>query len=83
MALVLIGLGLMAVVTQQYFGSTSKLGGANVFLAGRPAVLMGLSQIALGCAPLALWFRVARVAAWWAGGCLVVFGGLLFAAARS
>ena len=52
-SLTLVALGLFAVFTQHYYGSTNKLGGAVVSLWGTPAVLMGLSTVFLGMAPLA------------------------------
>ena len=67
-SLTLVGLGLFAVFTQHYYGSTNKLGGAVVSLWGTPAVLMGLSTVFLGMAPLALWFASKKAAGLWATG---------------
>ena len=69
-SLTLVGLGLFAVFTQHYYGSTSKLGRAVVSLWGTPAVLMGLSTVFLGLAPLALWFASKKSAGLWATGWL-------------
>ena len=67
-SLTLVGLGLFAVFTQHYYGSTNKLGRAVVSLWGTPAALMGLSTVFLGLAPLALWFASKKSAGLWATG---------------
>jgi len=69
-SLTLIGLGLMAVVTQSYYGRSSKMGGAEVSLNGTPAVAMGLFTVFLGLLPLALWFPGKRSALAWALACI-------------
>jgi hypothetical protein len=76
-AFAMISLGLWSIASQHYFGRTTKFGGAEVSLDGQPAVLMGLLYIALGALPLALWFRTARIAVWWASACVVAFLALL------
>ena len=78
-ALGLSGLGLLSIVTGEYVGHTSKYGGADVHLQGRQAVLMGCVYITFGCLPLALWWRTARAAGWWAAGSAFVGAVLLFA----
>lgn len=65
-SLTLVALGLFAVFTQHYYGSTNKLGRAEVSLWGVPAVVMGLSTVFLGMAPLALWLSSKKSAALWA-----------------
>ena len=80
-AVVMTALGVLSVATESYYGYTSKYGGIEVFLEGRRAVLMGLLYISLGAMPLAIWFNTGRRAAWWAGGCALVFAGLLLAVA--
>ena len=72
-----VALGIWSLVTGTYSGHTSKLGGADVFLTGAPAMRAGAMTIALGLAPLALCFRTARQAGWWAGGCIAMFLVLL------
>jgi hypothetical protein len=76
-ALTMIGLGLLAITTQHYFGRTTKFGGAEVSLDGQSATLMGLLYILLGLFPLALWFRTPRTAVWFASVCAVAFLALL------
>lgn len=78
-AFAMICLGLWTIASQHYFGRTTKFGGAEVSLDGQSAVLMGLLYIALGALPLALWFRTAQVAVWWASACAVAFLALLAA----
>jgi|GEM_PF-2339937 len=78
-SVVLIGLGLWSILSGTYSGHTSKLGGADIFLEGRPAVLGGCMYIALGLFPLAFWFKLQRHAAWWASACMVAFLGFLLA----
>lgn len=70
----LIGLGTMAMVTQSYYGRTSKLGGAEVSLSGGPSVAMGLTTVFLGLLPLALWFPGKRLALVWSLASIVAAG---------
>lgn len=69
-SLTMVSLGIMAVLTQSYYGRTSKLGGAEVSLNGGPAVAMGLATIFFGLLPLALWFPSKRPALAWALACI-------------
>lgn len=69
-SLTLVGLGIMSVVTQSYYGRTFKLGGAEVSLSGGQAVGMGLATIFLGLLPLAFWFSSKRPALAWALVCV-------------
>lgn len=70
-SITLIGLGVMAIVTRHYYGSTNKLGGAEVSLDGPPATAMGFSLALFGLFPLALWFSTKRAALVWAIACFV------------
>jgi|JI10StandDraft_1071094.scaffolds.fasta_scaffold233804_2 hypothetical protein len=69
-SLTVVGLGAMAILTQHYYGRTSKLGGAEVSLDGSAAVGMGVATLFLGLVPLALWFRSKRPALVWAVVCI-------------
>lgn len=69
-SLTVVGLGIMAVLTQHYYGRTSKLGGAEVSLDGAAAVGMGVATVFLGLVPLALWFPSKRPALAWAVACI-------------
>lgn len=77
-SLVLVGLGLLSILTEHYYGSSNKLGRTEVSLWGVPAVIMGVSTVCLGLAPLGLWFSSRASAALWAvcslGGAAVAFG---------
>ena len=68
--LTVVGLGIMAVLTQHYYGRTSKLGGAEVSLDGSAAVGLGVATIFLGLVPLTLWFPSKRPALVWAVVCI-------------
>ena len=70
--LTVVGLGTMAVLTQHYYGKTSKLGGVEVSLDGGAAVGMGVATIFLGLVPLALWFPRKWPALAWAVVCISV-----------
>lgn len=70
---VFMGLGFWSVVTAGYYGRTTKLGGAEVWLSGQPAVRMGMAIMALGLLPLALWFRSKEWAASWAAVSVLLF----------
>ena len=69
-----VGLGLLAVLTEHYYGRTSKLGGAEVTLYGGPAVATGWGLVCLGLLPLALWFPGKRSALAWSVVCVVAAG---------
>ena len=69
-SLTVVGLGIMALLTQHYYGRTSKLGGAEVSLDGVPAVAMGLGLAFFGLLPLAVWFPSKRPALAWAVACI-------------
>jgi cell division protein FtsW (lipid II flippase) len=71
-SLTVVGLGIMAVVTQHYYGRSSKHGNAEVSLDGAAAVGMGVATVFLGLVPLALWFRSKRPALAWAVVCISV-----------
>ena len=66
-----VGRGVMAILTRHYYGTTSKLGGAEVSLDGPPATAMGFSIVLFGLFPLALWFRTKRAAIVWVVACFV------------
>jgi hypothetical protein len=67
----LVGLGVMSILTRHYYGSTNKLGGAEVSLDGPPATAMGVSIVLFGLFPLAFWFNTKRPAIVWVVACLV------------
>ena len=69
-SLTVVGLGAMAILTQHYYGRTSKLGSAEVSLDGAVAVGMGLATVFVGLAPLSLWFPGKRPALVWAVVCM-------------
>ena len=79
---VLISLGVWSMVSRTYAGHTSKLGGANIFLSGDPAIAAGTMLVALGLFPLASWFRSGGAAGWWASICPVAFVVLLLVVVR-
>ena len=68
---VIIGLGIFSIVTQHYYGYTSKLGGHEVVLDGMPAIKIGVGYILLGLSPLALWAKSVKAAGIWAALCLI------------
>ena len=65
-SLTIIGLGLLAMVTQHFHGRPSAPGGVEHSLEGMAAVVMGLSTVLAGLSPLALWFETRRSALLWA-----------------
>lgn len=71
-AFVVIGLGLYSVVTEHYYGYSSRRN-IEVILDGRRAISVGYVYVALGFMPLALCFRTGRAAGWWAALCVVAF----------
>ena len=69
--------GVHAVVTRDYHGHSSRLGGATVHLTGLDAVIAGSCIIAFGLMPLALLAPNGRVALIWSMLCAVAGIGLL------
>lgn len=78
MSLTLVGLGLLAIVTEHYYGRTSKYGGAEISIDGAPAIAMGVSIVLFGLFPLALWFRTSRPAVAWMLACFAAAGVAFF-----
>ena len=74
---VITGLGIMSVCTSFYYGRTSKYGGAEVLLEGRPAVMAGIGMTIFGLFPLALWAKTPLVAGLWSGVCMIAGLGIL------
>lgn len=70
-SVVIIGLCIFSIVTEHYYGYTSKLGGDEVILDGISAIKIGLGYIILGLSPLALWAKSGRAAGLWAALCLI------------
>ena len=68
---VIIGLGIFSIITEHYYGYTSKLGGHEVILDGVPAIKIGLGYTLLGMSPLALWAKSGKRAGIWAALCLI------------
>jgi hypothetical protein len=77
-SVVLVGLGVMTIVTRHYYGRTSKLGGAEVILDGRPAIAIGFGMLLFGLFPLAFWFRTRRLAMLWMVACLIGAGAACY-----
>ena len=71
-ALVVVGLGLYSVITEHYYGYSSRRN-VEVILEGKRAISMGYVYVALGLMPLALCSRSGRAAGWWAALCIVAF----------
>lgn len=75
--LVISGLGVLAIITEHYYGRTSKSGGAEVVLDGSPAMLMGAVLVFLGMFPLAAWFHTKQQALAWMLACIALSGAVL------
>lgn len=72
MSLLMFAYGVFIIVTQHYYGRTTKLGGAEVSADGLPAILMGLGFIIIGLTPMSLWAKSANAAGFWAATCLIL-----------
>jgi hypothetical protein len=81
-SLTLVGLGVMTILTGHYYGSTSKLGGAEISLDGPPATAVGFSTVLFGLFPLAFWFRTKWPAIVWAVACLIGAGAAFYVSIR-
>jgi hypothetical protein len=77
-----IGLGLLAMVTQHFHGRAPAPGGTENAMEGMAAVVMGLSTVLAGMTPLALWFDQKRSALIWASACTAGAGVVFFIALR-
>ena len=73
-SLSVVGLGITAILTQHYYGRTTKLGGTEVSLDGGPAIAMGFCTVFFGLFPLALWFPARRPALVWVVACFCAAG---------
>ncbi len=71
--------GVFIIVTEHYYGYTSKHGGAEVSADGSDAILLGVATIILGLTPMALWAKSGTAAGFWAGSCMIL-GVILFLA---
>jgi len=56
-ALTFIGLGLLAIVTDHYYGVSTRFGYRELTMDGQPAVSMGFGLLFLGLFPLAAWLK--------------------------
>ena len=74
-AVVVIGLGALAIVTEVHTGSVRGRG--LVTFEGRAAVEMGVIMVVLGLMPLAIWARTPRQAQWWLVLCVLALAALL------
>ncbi|NOS96307.1 MAG: hypothetical protein HOP26_07795 [Methylotenera sp.] len=69
--------GVFIIMTEHYYGYTSKLGGAEVTADGFEAIVLGIATIIFGLTPMSLWATSGKAAGFWAGTCMVL-GVLLF-----
>lgn len=79
MSVFMCAYGIFIIVTQHYYGYTSKYGGAEVSTGGLEAMMNGVAIIAFGLTPMSLLAKSAKVAGLWAGCCMVL-GIILFLA---
>jgi hypothetical protein len=82
-SLCVVGLGITAILTQHYYGRTTKLGGAEVSLDGGPAIAMGFCTVFFGLLPLALWFPAKRPALVWVVACFSAAGVAFYISVHS
>lgn len=69
--------GVFIIITEHYYGYTSKLGDAEVTADGFEAIVLGIAIIIFGLTPMSLWAKSGKAAGIWAGICMVL-GTLLF-----
>lgn len=81
-ALFLIVSGGASLVSESYFGRTSKLGGAVNHLSGSPAAALGVATLFFGLSMLAVWGRRRSHVLTWSLLCLAVAGAALITALR-
>lgn len=77
-SLMLIGLGVLAISTDHYYGSTSKYGGHEVVLDGASATAMGIAIVLFGLFPLAAWFKTRRWVITWSVACFAGAGAAVY-----
>ncbi len=79
MSTCLFAFGVFIIITEHYYGYTSKYGGAEVSADGSDAIVIGIATIILGLTPMALWAKSGKAAGFWAGSCMIL-GVILFLA---
>ena len=77
MSIFMCGYGVLIVITQHYFGSTTRHGYVEVNANGIDVILIGIAIILLGLTPMSLWAKSGKSAGIWAGSCMIS-GILLF-----
>ena len=70
-SLTLVGLGILAMATQHYYGRSNKYGVHELALDGQAATAMGVAMLLFGLTPLAVWLRSKWQAILWSMACLV------------
>jgi multisubunit Na+/H+ antiporter MnhB subunit len=73
-SLSIVGLGVTVILTQHYYGRSTKLGGAEISLDGAAAIAMGFCTVFFGLFPLAFWFPAKRPALVWVVACFSAAG---------
>jgi hypothetical protein len=71
--------GFFIIITEHYYGYTSKNGGAEISADGSDAIVLGIATIIIGLTPMALWAKSGKAAGFWAGSCMIL-GVVLFLA---
>ena len=79
MSAFMFSFGVFIIITEHYYGHTSKYGGAEVGADGSDAIVLGIATIILGLTPMSLWAKSGKAAGFWVGSCMI-FGVLLFLA---
>lgn len=77
-SLVLVGMGILIIFTERYYGYSSKFGGSEVLVEGSGAVVMGAGVIVFGLFPMSIWAKTGKRAALWASFCMVLGLVMLF-----
>ena len=72
-SLVICSLGLLAVLTQHYYGYTNKYGVHELNIDGISAIKIGIGYIVFGLFPLAVWAKTAKGLVIWMA-CTIVLG---------
>ena len=73
-SLVVVGLGVMAILNEHYYGISTRYGYKEVNVDGIQAIRIGVTLILLGLIPMGVWWKTARQVMVWSIGCVMAFG---------
>jgi hypothetical protein len=77
-SLVVVGIGVMAILTEHYYGVSTRHGYKEITLDGTKAIQMGLTIVLLGLLPMGVWWSTRKQVLVWCVACVALFLFSLF-----